>query len=237
MRKMKVIVAAAVVGLGFAGMAQAAPVLSAQLAAIQPPSSTATGAKSGYSSFVVSIVSDIGQITAADFSTGANGVTSGGLVQRWTYDEDAEDFVQSPKSTQQGANSTNSANLDSHWLQGGALNVTIAEPGPATENQTAFFGSAQGWPNAGEFLGGARYGTGTAMDWTFALDPSSQNTNVPLAYIVIPDTGSATFSGQVTVLGDPTPHPVSITVAVPEPASMGMLAVAACGLLGRRRRA
>jgi hypothetical protein len=183
---------------------------------------TAKGVQTGYTAWIVKLVSDGQPITAGDFANNGGGIF-GPVHQRWG-DVDFDDVGDpSPKSTVLGTNTTNPLNHDSHWFQ----NTTIAEPDAPTENNVAVgaFADEVGPPVVD-------WGTSDRMTYAFGLDPVSQTTSVILAYLVIPDGQTVDIRGAVTTLGNPTPY----LIGFPEPASMGLFGLGGAGLLGRCRR-
>jgi hypothetical protein len=206
--------------------AHAAVFLSISQAANPVPTSSVKGAQTGYTAFVVKLVSDGAPITAGDFTNNGGGIFvvggAGALSQRWIDSDEDGSLDPSPKGTVLGTDLISARNHDSHWFQ----NSTLSEPDAASENN-----------NVAQLPGFADdattdWGLGSQMKYSFSLRSEAQSQVVTLAYLVIKNGANVQINGQVTVLGNGTPY----QVGVPEPSSGAALAMIAIGLLRTRCR-
>jgi len=116
---------AACAALGLTAATQAA--VTVQIVSKGTPTNGATVA-TGYTGYVIRLVSDSGNITAVDASTGALGIT-GRMVQRWTdsYGDDVPE-VSSPGYLGPDNSTGNANNFDSHYLSHPANPANPADP-------------------------------------------------------------------------------------------------------------
>lgn len=118
-----------------------------------------------WKSYSLDINGNAGEIIAAvDVSI------TGQLHQRWTFDEDSGNFVQT-------ANSANQANGDSHLR---ALTGALFGSGPSENNP----GTGSPLPSTAS----AQYGVGTSLAGAWGIPGPSQSSSASLAYIVIQDS-------------------------------------------------
>jgi len=234
---------AACAALGLTAATQAA--VTVQIVSKGTPTNGATVA-TGYTGYVIRLVSDSGNITAVDASTGALGIT-GRMVQRWT-DSDGDDVpeVSSPGYLGPDNSTGNANNFDSHYLSHPANPANPADPFNAdavSPNET--FGSGTfGGPGAnppfpnnvsnGPFVGvGGPNGT---LKVSVGIKAFAQATTFDLAYVVLPNTATDSFSASVATANGTFPVSASIP-PIPEPTTLSLAGLGALGMLARRRRA
>jgi hypothetical protein len=233
----KVLLATA--GLAALGLASAsqASVIATLIPKGAPISAAATA--SGYSAYVVRLTSDQGVITAFDAQSGSNGIT-GPLLQRWT-DPDSPDgtATYSVKSITNTANNgaNNNVNLDSHLLPTTYVgSIGFDESIGAGVFPAPGSSVGGGVPNNSVNVGFANTGAGGFIKGAAGLDPAVQSTIFDLAYIVIPNSDQGTHGTVIVATSTGTPVTVTIpTAVVPEPATLGLAAVAGLGMIRRRR--
>jgi hypothetical protein len=234
MRNVKTILAAAVMGLGIATTAQAALVISVTQAATNPPQSPTVTA-TGHTGYIVNVRETGQPITSFNLKDGAGFGINGPLHQRWAGDGEGN-FFANGRGTATGADSSTSNNFDSHILIPASDEVLPPGGAPAEDNNTT---SPTGI-NPDTALADSGYGTFLRYNagWIGGTSAASNTPGgVNLAYLVLKNTDSVQVTGDYTVLGGTSTIPFSFTVPVPEPTSAGLMAVAAVGMLARRRRA
>jgi hypothetical protein len=217
------------------------------------PAVTGTTA-TGYHAVVVRLVSDSGNITGVDASTGPNGFT-GHMLQRWTssggdgtYDTSTPGF-----SFQQNLSSS-PVNFDSHFLNHqpnpndpldgfAAVSVNPVETlGGATLGPS---GPNPPFPNNTDSAAIGVAGANAVLKTSYGIKGFRQASTFDIAYIVATDQtlgfgpgaeqGPIMFQGQVATAGGtflipPTP------IVIPEPATLSLAGLAGLGVLARRRR-
>jgi hypothetical protein len=216
-------VKAAIAGAALAALAVGTAANAAVVATVTPVGTPTVGATvlTGWTGYTVTLTSTTpgSNVTAFDFFNQGGGFF-GPMHQQWAreFDEDLEvfTFTPTPKRPHVASNALDSAFLDF---------VTIAMPDPPTEDN----------PGTGSPLAhtATRYrGVGTSLTGSFGLDPVSQAQSIDVAYIVVRDGEAVSFFGQGVEGGVAYP----VMGVIPEPATMGLLAPLALGLLARRRR-
>ena len=192
----------------------------------------------GFEAFLLTISTTDGTpISAVNFGGTASSPTFGiagtSLLQRASLVTDPDTGTTTRTLTPQSTalnNSGTSNTFDSHWLTPASQAATVAAP--AEDN------NGVNLPGGPADTTASDYGTGTMLTETVGILGASQSSTLPLAYVVIPRTAIATYNGTVSVQGVATPVSGTFAVsAVPEPATAGLAAAAAVGLLARRRRA
>jgi hypothetical protein len=226
---------AAMAGIGLSPlMTSAAPYIT--VANEGTPSETfgtTTTSATGYTAYLLTIHADPGEvIAAADAGSNAsplNGIYGTALLQ---------DFVPARTPTPTPIESdtnhgTGGYALDTHFLKNDAIN----SPSP-TEDSDNTPPPASGLSD-GQF---DEFGSGTYLKGVFAFTGTDASNSLDFAYVVLPNTGVATYSITVSegvVGGTATAYPTltgTISSAVPEPAVAGIALASAATLLVRRRR-
>lgn len=229
MRKsMKVLAGAAALALG--SVAQGAVTLEFQemFGGSPPPDQYGFGPLPGYKAYVLTAVSTQGKITAVDFASGAYGIT-GELHQDWVPGSKSNTATPFHPQTYEYDS------YDTHFIfndAGATANVTVVA-GTAFEDN-----SGTGSPVSGSnsITNGVYYGLGTQIEASFGINGNiggNQKEVTPIAYLVVaPSSAPLTVFGKIATENGA----VEITAVVPEPATAGLLALGAVGLLARRRR-
>jgi hypothetical protein len=228
---------------------------------------TGTGATtstlSGYTGWVLTVTVNGGtpNMSAVDFGEANGGFISApsAMLQTWTYNDvdtsgnPSYDTAANPSkwaplvfSSIGNASSTanNPANADSHFL---GLNQTVTTPNAPEANFitpagaygsfNSFTSSDTSDPDPNNWLQatGVQYGTTLTMAGAFGI-PVAAST-VKVAYIVLPN-GVTPNNPVGANVADTTGHFTEVTFnPVPEPASIGVLALGGLALLARRRKA
>jgi hypothetical protein len=221
------------------GTSAAHAVVTAQFVSVGTPnvgSSLTPNPMTGYTGYVLRLTSSIGVVTGFDFS---NVKITGPMAQRFAADSD---FDNNPEQTPVGQNPSagnNPLNADSHFI-----NLSYSVGSPFVENLTDTSGTSS--PYAGlNTPGGVTYGSGNSLGGAAGINAVNQAGSVDVAYIVVKDgdqvgflgaaaseaiIGQASISNLITAATPATPP-------VPEPASLGVLALGGVALLARRRKA
>jgi len=210
-------------------------------------------AAAGYAAYVVRVTADsgdrIGTVELAnDLQGNFNGASNVGITgpvhQNYQF-QDEDTTVTPPKpagiyATPFGWAATSGSNpnaaassngTDSFFLNSGYYSVAKLTPGETPNPPGASPLDANEDPFTND------YGIGTRMFFTGASDSASTNLTLNLAYIIaVKDAGNVNFRGYV-INGQNVVTALSTVVnAVPEPASVGVLALGGLSLLARRRR-
>jgi len=229
MRKGLLLTAAAAGLLGAATASQAGVIV--EIENLGDPTTTASGGITapGFQAYLVRLVTtQPGElIQAVDFGGSAgspNGLT-GQFLQRASINDETQERSNTPQSVIRN-NSNSSASLDSHFLPPANVRADVAAPAENNDLVNP--------PGSPADTAANDYGTGTLMTATFGILGASQGSSLDLAYIVQDDTIVNRIVGSVnTSLGT---FAVDSPIPVPEPASLGLLALGGLGLLARRRR-
>lgn len=181
---------------------------------------------SAFQAYLMTLTSTSGSnINAVDFGGTAGstfpGIT-GRLLQRASLDPDAQSRTFTPQNA--ARNNESVFSFDSHFLPPGNVRVDVAQP---TEDNDGVN------PPGGEPRDTATgdFGTGSFLTGTFAISGTNQSPNLDLFYLVIPDGAAVNYSGRVSTATGAFP----VGGQIPEPAAAGLIGMAACGLLARRR--
>jgi hypothetical protein len=184
----------------------------------------------GYTGAVLHLHSDSGNITAVDFS-GTHGF-QGSMIQRWTssggdgtYDTPSPGF-----STVQNAGQT-PVNFDSHFL-GTQTNFPVGSA--LTEDAVIWPSGTQSvpFPASTDNVG---YGRGTFLKGAYGIVAAVQSPDLDVAYLVVPNTGSVTYTAQVATANG-TFDIAGVLPLVPEPTALSLAGVSVLGFAARRRR-
>jgi len=225
------VVSAACAALGLATIADAAIIASLRVSNPNP-----TGMP-GYAGVIIRLTSDQGNITAVDFGgidatkpqealKGFFALSGGGIHQRWSVGEDpvTGDPVNNPTPRGAVVDPTAAASRDSFWNTNNISETAIVYP--AQENN-----SLTGSPIANTAT--TVNGLGTEMHYTTGIGLAAQTAALDIAYLVIPLNTQIRVRGEVAV---GTKVAVDQVVAIPEPATAGLLSLGGLSLLARRRR-
>lgn len=173
------VVLGSIVAVAMSSVANAAIVGSATLQA-NPPGVAFTAPDAAlaapWKSYALDISGNAGEIIAAvDVSI------SGPMHQRWTFNEDAGEFVSTP-------NSANVTNGDSHLraIAGALFGAAATENNPGTGSPL---------PDTAT----ARYGIGNSLTGAWGIPGPSQSSNASIAYLVLQDSQIPDFNISVKV--------------------------------------
>jgi len=240
---------AACAALGLAAAAQAAPVDIVLTPVATNPVGLNGTVGNGYTAYEVKLVAAAGnKISAADFST----VNAGQGINRGIFGpllEQRKSNVAAPShdAIYAGAGAVPATyadytrdtdfNLDSYFVnypsyEAPAGSGTFHDFSVSMSNGSEDFTTTTSIPASGT----TAWRTGSFLRSTTSIAGEAQTNQHVLAYIVIP-TGSV---GQLSMNGSVSTAQGTFdaTLApVPEPATLGLAAVGACGLFARRRRA
>jgi autotransporter-associated beta strand protein len=261
MRRIVPLALAAAVGIGFASHANAAITTS-----VVPVQINATLEAAGWSGYYIVLTADAAsqnKITTLDFKN--DPLTLGGTIgisaplhQRWGigFDNNALKPTPSSAATSLDASST-TLRRDSVFLNSTYYNVAVTDA--FTENNNLQNGTAPtGSPladvptNPDTETDGANHGVGSIMTFSGAANVATALGTLNVAFVIVPSGGTwvpgYNASALATVQGaalDPSstdktkafPVRLSYVSAIPEPASLGVLALGGLSLLARRRKA
>jgi hypothetical protein len=193
-----------------------------------PTSSFAAGLED-YSCWLLTLnADDASEISSLDFDKNIGKGFSGPLHQVWQVTDDGFGTItKTPTPNRTDADVSVPYGMDSHML----IALTTLDPivvNPITEDSSGT-GSPVTLPSTLEA------GMGTFLSGTVAL-PSNTATSVPLAWLVIPNGQSVDYSFSVGGAQAGQSQQFAGSIVVPEPATMGLLAIGGIAALIRRRR-
>lgn len=258
MRKLSTMLCAAVAAAGLFGVSNAQAGISAAWVPVGAPKTTLVdagvtsgGTLIGYTAYILRISSSSGGISAVDFggfsTTKTAGSVNGAMLQTWADDGGGGTGIPSPVFTQNNS-TVNSSNLDSHFLPSAATitwqnSDTSVTPNVAMplENNNGTDGGSNGNPLSNKNQGagtGPFYGLGNFLSG-FGPCTNTTLTTLDVAYVVIPNSVDInTMSPTNAQVSTQTNGAFVVQFgAVPEPASIGVLALGGLALLARRRKA
>ena len=206
--------------------AAAAVCSSSQAAVVASVTPVTIATMPGYTGYKVTMTSTStnGLIGGVEF-TGANAIQQP-LHQRWVFN--------GTKAVATPSNVPSEPQLDDSYFILDPLTTLAPAPGLLENN------SLTGSPLAnGTF---DRYGMGTSLSGAWGYTTAGRAASVDVAYLVIKDTslpanGVLFTSGVTEVVGTSNPVLYTVSVAVPEPTSLGFLVLTGAGLIARRRKA
>jgi hypothetical protein len=164
----------------------------------------------------------LGNVNNANPGAGA----SGAFLQAWSSDGFGG-FNPTPAFAV--LNGVSAASLDSHFL------LTTQRTGDLLLAEDNNFINPAGGPPDGTL----NFGTGSTLTGVFGIGSASQASSMDVLYLVLPNAAAATIVGQIAT-DENTNYDVVTNVGgapVPEPASLGVLALGGVALLARRRKA
>lgn len=218
----------------------AAAVASAELRVVVDPPVNIVGRDSQPGkAYLVRLVNDTG--LKAEDATSVDIQFTGTMMQAWAYNMDAEDFLPTP-----GGLATDKPTNPTNWKDSRFIpNVAVVKAGTEAENllTSGIFGLYMAgtgdwlgaWYDAD--LGGPIAPVKKGMSYGFEGGVPA----VEVALIVIPDTNTAgvRMFGNIAKFGNPNAGiDVDMMIgAIPEPASISLLALGGIAALIRRRRA
>jgi hypothetical protein len=196
--------------------------------------SDGTTTYSGFTAYKVTATTTngakINSITLGNFNSANPGAgVFGPFLQRWTSDG-LGGFTTTPAVAT--LNGVNANSLDSHFLTTARTTELIT---PTEDNNT--INPAGGPADTATF----DWGTGSSLTGVFGIPVANQASSIDVLYLVLPNASSATVGGQIST-DENTNYTVATTVGpaaapIPEPASLGVLALGGMALLARRRKA
>jgi hypothetical protein len=207
-----------------------------------------TTVATGYTGWVIRLLSDSGNISGIDVYTGVHGLY-GPMVQRWTsWDSNGVYDQPSPSNVAQNL-SDSEMNLDSHLLLREPTNILGAIPWYESLGSGAFAPSGSAVPPFGTNTQDAGFGIsdrGGFIKAVTGVPGPIQSSTLDIAYLVVPSWLGAPVDGiapdalvvsRMLVATQQGTFPAAFSW-VPEPATLGPMALApaAVTLHWRRRR-
>jgi hypothetical protein len=264
-RTVPLALAAAVVGLA-ASASQAAITLSVNPAPnFLNATGTAAGtvlninpalAAAGWSAYVITLTPDASsKVVTVEFANdlqakgGIIGI-SGNVHQTWVIDPDTGTTNPTPiglaaTSGVNPANTSSGGGRDSYFLNSGYYTVSVATPFQETNNLANGANPPYTVSPLADIPDTRDFGVGTLLKFTGAADPAgvTAGASVNIAYIIAPTDGSNPNNLVVArgyaldLQNNAFFFNVPVNAPIPEPASLGVLALGGLALLARRRRA
>lgn len=246
MRKVCAILGSAVALAAAASSAQAAVSL-----VIVPVTLTNATLSTNWTGYELKLVADAGQTVAGfDLTNGVTGIT-GNIHQRWTFNFDPDTGDPLPDNPSPTGNfPTNPAAFaGSDSFFGFNQSLLLSNPNQLTEDNDQANGSNPPYTrspiNDGALVsGGFDFGVGTSMTGSGVIASQNQPATLNLAFIIVPKGTAPSFNGVAHFQGVATDSNGGHTLIdqdiggpVPEPASLGVLAMGTVALLAKRRKA
>jgi len=176
-------------------------------------------------------VSLVGTVADKDELAAVDGVLTGSLSQCWFSGATATPDIGSPWTL---LPSPTAMMVDTHVLADLAGTDVIVAKKP-TEDSDLPGGNL-------ELIGSYQRGVGTKVtgpngteNFAYAIPSGSQSLSTQLLHVVIPD-GTTARLVATAVAQDGTGYAIDTPIPVPEPATLGLLAIGGIGALIRRRR-
>jgi opacity protein-like surface antigen len=189
---------------------------------------TGPNTPAGYQSYIVGYV---GQ-TAGEELSAFDGNITGSLLQAWYYDRGR--YIKTLDVFEFLAGEDASIASDSHILLdlGNAAKVLIA----SSPDEDATFDAVPPQTPDGYDMGLGTYMSTTATsNMAFAIPSAYQALSTDVFQVVIP-AGTTAWLRGIAVAADGSSYQEPVPIPIPEPATMGLLAIGGIGALIRRRR-
>jgi hypothetical protein len=182
----------------------------------------------GFTAYRLRLVSDSGPIAGIDLNGAPERGLWGYMHQRWT--DDGETVTQSVFSTVE--NNVNSYSNDSHFL----FDVNMVGTAGLQDEENPGGNSPR--PNTAT----VRWGVGRYLRGAFAILAANQKSNLPFAYLVVPDGYESTINGMMEVAVGSNKFVVESWGASgpprdpwpAEPSTLSLLALAGVALMRQR---
>ena len=218
----KLLLVAVVLSLGSVASADMEVVITENTGPLTP---------TGYQSYVVSY----NGATAGEELSAFDGNLTGTLLQAWYYVSSTRIFSTVSSYETFIAGEDASVASDTHLLVDttDAAKVLIAS---SPEEDAVLFNPVQTTPDGYRMGHGTYMATTAISNMAFAIPSAHQALSTDLFQVVIPAGSTALLNGTVVANNGTSIVHVNTPIPVPEPATMGLLAIGGIGALIRRRR-